>query len=145
LHPQWCNARYQDAKWDLDYTEYNLCTLPPRRITEIVERSIAYLRTVLEASDFTPFSFRAGNWLFQPTSAAARVLRENGIRIDSSVFKGGRQHKHNLDYRRAIKNGYYWTFGDDVTVPDPRGGLLEIPIHPKMVAFWQMITAKRIV
>ncbi len=129
LHPQWCNARYQDNKWDLDYTEYNLCTLSERRITEIVGRSIAYLRKALEAPGFTPLSFRAGNWLFQPTAAAARVLTEHGIKIDSSVFKGGRQHKHKLDYRRAIKNGYYWMFGDDVTIPDPAGSTRNSDLH----------------
>src|SRR5437773_2282495 len=144
LHPQWCNARYQGAKWDLDYTEYNLCTLSQRRITEIVERSIAYLRKVLEAPDFTPLSFRAGNWLFQPTATAARVLTEHGIKIDSSVFKGGLQHKHKLDYRRALKNGYYWMFGDDVAVRDPGGLLIEIPIYTDMVPFWKMMTAKRL-
>ena len=99
LHPQWCNARYQDNRWNLDYTEYNLCTLPEQRITEIVGRSIAYLRKVVDVPDFTPLSFRAGNWLFQPTATAARVLAKHGIKVDSSVFKGGRQHKHNLDYR----------------------------------------------
>jgi hypothetical protein len=144
LHPQWCNARYQGDKWDLDYAEYNLCTLSRRRITEIVSRSIAYLRDVLEAPDFTPLSFRAGNWLFQPTAKAARVLLEHGIKIDSSVFKGGRQHKHKLDYRRTLKNGYYWMFGDDVTIPDRDGPLLEIPIYTTMVPFWKMITAKRV-
>ena len=144
LHPQWCNARYQDNRWNLDYTEYNLCTLPEQRITEIVGRSIAYLRKVVDVPDFTPLSFRAGNWLFQPTAAAARVLAKHGIKVDSSVFKGGRQHKHNLDYRPAINNGDYWRFGDDVTIPDPAGSLLEIPIYTRMVPFWQMITAKRV-
>ncbi len=144
LHPQWCNARYQDNRWNLDYMEYNLCTLPEQRITEIVGRSIAYLRKVVDVPDFTPLSFRAGNWLFQPTAAAARVLAKHGIKVDSSVFKGGRQHKHNLDYRLAINNGDYWRFGDDVTIPDPAGSLLEIPIYTRMVPFWQMITAKRV-
>ena len=144
LHPQWCNARYENRKWNLDYTEYNLCTLPEKRIAEIVDRSIAYLRDVLSAPDFTPLSFRAGNWLFQPTASAARVLAERGIKIDSSVFKGGRQHRHHLDYRRAIKNGYYWMFGDDVTIPDPAGPLFEIPIYTKLVPFWKMATSKRL-
>ena len=144
LHPQWCNARYQNDKWNLDYTEYNLCTLSERRITEIVGGSIAYLRDVLGIPDFTPLSFRAGNWLFQPTAVAARVLAMHDVKIDSSVFKGGRQHKHNLDYRRAIKNGYYWMFGDDVTRPDSTGPLLEIPIYTRMVPFWKMATSKRI-
>jgi hypothetical protein len=144
LHPQWCNGRYEDGKWTLDYTEYNLCTLPERRIAEIVGGSIAYLRDVLDAPEFTPFSFSAGNWLFQPTATVARILAEHGIKIDSSVFKGGRQHKHKLDYLRAIDNGYYWMFGDDVTIPDSKGPLLENPIYTRMVPFWKMITTKRL-
>ncbi len=71
LHPQWCNARYERGAWVLDYREYNLCTLPRPRIAEIVEGSLAYLRHVVGRSDFTPLSFRAGNWLFQPTQTAA--------------------------------------------------------------------------
>jgi hypothetical protein len=144
LHPQWCNAQYHQGKWELDYDEYNLCTLPESRISEIVGHSIAYLRRVLDAPDFTPLSFRAGNWLFQPTATAARVLAQHGIKIDSSVFKGGRQHKHKLDYRRASDNGYYWKFSNDVTTPDSAGPLLEIPIYTTMVPFWKMATPKRI-
>lgn len=144
LHPQWCNARYYNGKWELDYREYNLCELPKKRIAEIVDRSITYLRTVLETSDFTPLSFRAGNWLFQPTQTVANVLAERGIKVDSSVFKGGLQHQHKLDYRGALRNGYYWKFSDRVDIPDPGGALLEVPIHTQMVPFWEMLTAKRI-
>jgi hypothetical protein len=144
LHPQWCNAQYQNGAWALDHTEYNLCPLGMDRINEIVEGAIAYLRSVVSAPAFTPISFRAGNWLFQPTRTLARVLANHNIKIDSSVFKGGLQHEHNLDYRRAVSNGYYWTFRDDVTRRDPAGPLLEIPIHTRMVPFWKMVTAKRI-
>jgi hypothetical protein len=144
LHPQWCNARYVTGKWELDYAEYNLCTLPESRIAEIIDESISYLRDILHAPSFVPLSFRAGNWLFQPTNKIARILAQYGIKIDSSVFKGGRQHKHGLDYRRANNNGYYWTFGDDVTIPDPSGFMLEIPIYTRMVPFYQMFTTKRV-
>src|SRR5947207_2564653 len=44
LHPQWFNARHEDRRWILDYSEYNLCTLSRTRIVQIVDRSIAYLR-----------------------------------------------------------------------------------------------------
>ena len=144
LHPQWCRARYQLGNWRLDASEYNLCPLGYERINEIVEQAIAYLRDILDAPDFNPLSFRAGNWLFQPTATAAQVLAEHGVKIDSSVFKGGRQHKHKLDYRRATKNGYYWPFADDVTVPDPQGPLLEIPIYTTMIPFWKMLHSKTV-
>jgi hypothetical protein len=143
LHPQWCNARHERDTWVLDYSEYNLCTLPRPRISEIVEKSIDYLREAVGRPDFTPLSFRAGNWLFQPTETAASVLTEKGIRIDSSVFKGGVQHSHTLDYRAALKNGYYWSFRQDVTQPDSNGSCLEVPIYTELVPFWRMPTSKR--
>lgn len=144
LHPQWYNARYGSGKWLLDYSEYNLCTLPRERIAHIIQRSVAYLKNILGKSDFTPLSFRAGNWLFQPTRDAALVLAELGIKVDSSVFKGGLQHQLKLDYRPSLRNGYYWPFMDYVDVPDQNGLLLELPIHTQMVPFWKMVTTKRI-
>lgn len=144
LHPQWYNARYRNRKWQLDYDEYNLCRLSRPRIEELVDRGIAYLRNMLASRVFTPLAFRAGNWLFQPTAAAAEVLVERGIKVDSSVFKGGLQHRHQLNYRPAIGNGFYWRFQRDVNKPDDNGALLEMPIYTQMVPFWQMLTAKRL-
>jgi hypothetical protein len=144
LHPQWYNGRYENGKWRLDFDEYNLCTLPPDLIKKIVGRSVEYLRKMLGLTDFAPFSFRAGNWLFQPTQILAKVLADQGFKVDSSVFKGGLQRQYKLDYRRALKNDYCWPFMDDVNVPDPRGALIEFPIYTKMVPLWKLPTAKRI-
>lgn len=144
LHPQWYKGRYENGRWLLDYSEYNLCTLPRERIVQIVDRSIAYFRNVLGVSDFTPLSYRAGNWLFQPTRTTANVLAERGIKVDSSVFKGGLQHQYKLDYRQALRNGYYWRFQSDANMLDPNGALIEIPIYTIMVPCWNMLTAKRI-
>jgi hypothetical protein len=144
LHPQWYNAQRENGRWLLDYDEYNLCTLPKARIAEIVDRAIAWLRTVTGEADYAPLAFRAGNWLFQPTQPAAGILAERGVKVDSSVFKGGLQHQHKLDYRRSLRNGYYWKFREQVDVPDPDGTFLELPIYTQMVPFWKMLTAKRI-
>lgn len=144
LHPQWYNARFENGKWHLDYDEYNLCTLPQERIIKIVARSIEYLRELLNAADFVPFSFRAGNWLFQPAHNVGKALVDHGVKVDSSIFKGGLQHQHKIDYRRALKNGYYWPFADDVNVPNPQGALVEFPIYAEMVPIWKLLTAKRI-
>ena len=143
LHPQWANARYEKGQWLLDLREYNLCTLSRERIVEIVDRSLSYMRHVVDEAQFTPSSFRAGNWLFQPTKTAAGVLAGRGIKIDSSVFKGGLQRKNRLDYRKSQGNGYFWSFGDDVNKPDPAGTLIEVPIYSEMVAPWRMATSKR--
>jgi hypothetical protein len=144
IHPQWYSGRCENGKWFLDNSEYNLCTLPRERIAQIAERSISYLRGVLSEPDYIPLSFRAGNWLFQPTSVAAAVLAEKGIKIDSSVFKGGLQRGQKLDYRRALRNGYYWKFSHDVNEPNTEGSWVELPVYTEMVPFWRMLTSKRV-
>lgn len=143
LHPQWANAHFENGEWKLDLSEYNLCQLSPIRIKEIVDKALAYMKYLAGDSQFVPLSFRAGNWLFQPTKAAANVLNQAGICIDSSVFKGGLQRKNKLDYRRALNNGYFWSFSDDVNKPDPSGKMTEVPIYSEMVAPWKMATSKR--
>jgi len=144
MHPQWYQARFENGRWFMNYDEYNLCVLPRDRILNLVDRSIAYLRKATGDPSFKPLSFRAGNWLFQPTQTAASVLAEQGVRVDSSVFKGGRQLQHRLNYRRALANGYAWPFSADVNVPDPQGALTEYPIHTRMVPPWKILTDKRI-
>lgn len=144
LHPQWYNAQHRGGRWELDYSEYNLCTLPTDRIGDIVGSALEYLRYLTRNRQFVPLSFRAGNWLFQPTEKAADILSQQGIRIDSSVFKGGVQHDHKLDYRPSANNGYYWSFSSDVNVPDTTGAWLEIPIHCEMVPSWKLATGKRL-
>jgi hypothetical protein len=144
VHPQWCNATYRDGRWRLDYREYNLCTLARSRMVEIVDQSIEYLRRTLDDPGYTPTSFRAGNWLFQPTAVLAQVLADKGIRVDSSVYKGGVQRALGLDYRKAGGNGHAWKFGQEVNVPDPDGILLEIPTYTELVVPWAMLTRKRL-
>jgi hypothetical protein len=144
IHPQWCKAHFEDGKWVLDNSEYNLCALSEDRIAEIIDGSIEYLSEFLGNLNFKPNSFRAGNWLFQPTKTVARVLVNRGIKVDSSVFKGGVQHQHKLDYRIAKKNGYFWKFQEKVNTPDNSGELLEVPIYTQMVPFWKLITTKRV-
>lgn len=144
LHPQWYNARFEKNRWMLDYSEYNLCTLTNERIAQLIKRALSYFKKILGDSDFNPISFRAGNWLFQPSKIVAKELAAHGIKIDSSVFKGGIQHKYSLDYRKSLKNGYFWKFSDDINCQDSKGILLEIPIYTKMVPIWKVPSSSSI-
>lgn len=144
LHPQWYNGNYKNGIWELDNLEYNLCILSEQRIGQIVDQAINYVQSVLADSTYKPFSFRAGNWLFQPTQPAAKILFSRGIKIDSSVFKGGLQRQNNLDYRPAVKNEYFWKFQNDVNKMVNSGEIMEIPIYSEMVPPWRMVTRKRV-
>jgi hypothetical protein len=144
IHPWWYGGTFERGGWDFDDREYNLCKLPDGRIREIVDRSIAYLRSVLGEPDFRPFAFRAGHLIFQPTQPLAGILAERGVKADSSVYKGGLWRRHRLNYRPALKNGDFWTFSDDAARADSRGALLEVPVYAKMVPVWRMFTSKRV-
>lgn len=144
LHPQWYNARLDGSRWVLDYSDYNLCLLERVKIKEIVQQGLNFLRRVTEDEAFVPFCFRAGNWLFQPSSTAAAVLAQGGVKIDSSVFRGGLLHEYQVDYRGAPGKPAYWLFKDDAAVPDSDGIMLEIPIYTRMAPFWKMATGKRL-
>jgi hypothetical protein len=144
LHPWWANARYEAGHWHLDWSERNIGTLEPGRVEAIVSGAIRYLREALDDPRFTPLAFRAGQWAIQPTPVIVSVLARHGVRVDSTVFKGGRVHGLDLDYRPAVANGGLWRFGNDVNVPDPDGQLCEVPIHTQLVPFWQMLGRKRL-
>jgi hypothetical protein len=60
------------------------------------------------------------------------------------VFKGGLLRGLGVDYRRSLQNGDYWRFEADVNEPDPRGSLVEVPIHSVMVPFWKVPTGNRL-
>lgn len=143
IHPQWFDARYENGKWALNYGEYNLCTLPEEKIRSYIGNSISYLKGIVSHEGYSPVSYRAGNWLMQPSVSISRVLVQSGIMVDSSVFKGGVLRSHNLDYRPSLKNGYWWRFHEDINEPDTAGKLVEIPIFTRMVPPWKMYSAKR--
>ena len=144
LHPWWANARYESGRWRMAWSERNIGALEPDRVEAIVSGAIRYLREALDDPHFTPLSFRSGQWAIQPTAVIANVLARRGIRLDSSVFKGGRVHGLGLDYRPALGNGGFWRFGNDVNVTERNGPLWEVPIHTELVPFWRMLGRKRL-
>lgn len=144
IHPQWYKGRFQNGQWILNYDEYNLCLQPEERISEIIKRAIQFLRDKLDDPVFTPLAYRGGNWLMSPSEIIAKILYNQGVRIDSSVFKGGYQYNTGLDYRRAPAGLHYWRFSNDVLTPDPEGKILEIPLYTKMIPVWKFIYGKRL-
>jgi len=144
MHPWWANAKYVDGRWRFDWSERNICTLEPARAEAIVTGAIRYLRDSLVDPQFTPLSFRNGLWVMQPTPLLGNLLVRHGVRVDSSVFKGGRIRALGLDYGPAHKNDGFWRFSSDVNVPDSDGMLWEIPIYTQQVPFWHMLGRKRL-
>ena len=143
IHPQWFNGKYIDNKWVLDYEEYNLSLLDMNKIYLYVKSCISYLRQIIGINSYSPVAFRAGGWLIQPSSNITKVLKNNNIRIETSVFNGGIQRNYKLDFTKYPKNLKYWSYSEDVLMPDIKGDIFEIPIYTEMVYFWKMYSKKR--
>lgn len=140
LHSWWANAKYINGRWQLDYSQANLCNMPDYKIKEIISRGLVILRQLINDSQYQPIVFRNGLWIMQPTKEITKILNEFNLKIDSTLFKGGRIRKYNVDYRPSVRNQYYWRILDDVNKHQDDGLLLEVPIYTELVPFWKMIS-----
>ena len=93
LHASYFNARRENGRWQQDWSEYNFAGLPLERLNELVRIGKKYLETLLKPVNprYECIAFRAANWSVSPSRNVVRALVQNGIGIDTSVFKHGRR------------------------------------------------------
>ena len=131
LHPQRLNAKYIDGKWELDYTQWAISSLPTTTIREVVKEGKEHLERLLKVSDqgFECIAFRAGSYCIEPSEFVIEGLLASGMLCDSSVTKGMRDPRF-YDYRDAESNILPWFASPrEVKYQGLKSeGLLEIPI-----------------
>jgi len=126
IHPHWEDSRWDGARWVMDTRRFRL---PDFGATEIDRIVGAYADAIASVASRKPRAYRAGGFCAQPFGKLAPALARQGIRIDSSVYPGGRSISatHAYDYRSAPRSGL-WRFSDDPARPDPAGAFVEVPI-----------------
>ena len=144
LHPQWVGAQFRNGSWELDFSKINICKIPHAERDALIEDSIAFLRNSVQDKMFCPATFRSGLWLMQPTLPIVESLEKFNIPLDSSMFKGGFNRINGLNYRAALREKKkFWRIENDITVSDPGGRILEIPIYSEMVWSYKMLSSDR--
>ena len=148
LHSSYFNARYEGGRWVQDWSEYNFAGLSLARLNEIVRIGREYLEALLKPvlHTYECVAFRAGNWAVNPSRNVICALHDNGIRIDTSVFKDGRRTGIvNFDYSHAYSDLVPWRVtDDDICLRDDGGKLLEIPIYSERRWVGAFVTPSRI-
>ncbi|HRT07699.1 MAG TPA: hypothetical protein P5233_04840 [Candidatus Paceibacterota bacterium] len=148
LHASYFNSRYEQGRWQQDWSEYNFAALEAERLNQIVRLGKDYLETLLRPvwPAYECFVFRAANWAVSPSQNVVRALVANGIRIDTSVFKyGRRQGRVNFDYTTACSNLKPWRVDErDICREDPDGRLLEVPIYAERRRLGAFLTLQRL-
>ena len=81
----------------------------------------------------------------QPSADIVRALREQGIRIDTSVFKhGSRTGLVRFDYQDAFSDLVPWPVDPtEICRADPQGELWEVPIYCENRPIWDFLSVAR--
>lgn len=145
IHPHWQDSFYDGTEWEMDVKRYKLADFSKEEAAEIIQ---VYTHTLAEASGQKITAYRAGGWCMQPFSHIAQALKENGILIESSVFKGGhfQTDLYAYDFRKCPP-GSRWRFSDDPCVEDKNGYFTELPISNYTLSplfFWKLFALGRI-
>jgi hypothetical protein len=147
IHSSYFNARYQDGRWLQDWSEYDFANLPIERMQWMVGICKEFLERQLRLADpnYRCIAFRAANWSTNPSRNVAQALLANNIKIDTSVFKGGRrQGIVNFDYTSAHHRLLPWPANpDDICRFDAGSELWEFPIYSEDRRLGAFITPNR--
>lgn len=133
FHSSYVEAEYTHNHWKQNWEEFDLASLPYSRICDLINMGKKFLEEVLVPvkADYACYVFRAVNWSMQPSKNIVRALIENGLTIDTSVFKYGRRTgRVNFDYTHVPSDLVPWRVSElDICQRDPDGKLHEVPIY----------------
>lgn len=133
IHPHWENSFYkgsngysENGKWVINTEQYKLSDFAAEQIDDIVAR---YKEVLVNITGKEIFAYRAGGWCIQPFDIFKEPLYKNGIWLDSTVFKNGRNfsHTHRFNFSNC-PNKTKWRFHDDPLVENINGEFVEVPI-----------------
>ena len=149
LHSSYFGASHDRGRWSQDWSEVpHFASLPYDRMLEMVRVGKEFLENLLRPVDTTYRcqAFRAANWSVSPSRNVVRALVENGIFIDTSVFKGGcRQGRVTFDYSGAHDHMRPWPASpDDICRCDTDSQLWEFPIYTEQRSILGFISVNRL-
>lgn len=145
IHPHWEDSFYNGREWVMHVNRYKLADFSKEEAASIITSYTTLLR---EISGQPVNAYRAGGWCMQPFSHIAEALHQNGIRIDSSVFKGGyfQSDLYAYDFRNC-PSAELWRFNEDPCVKEANGRFLELPISNYTLSplfFWKLFILGRL-
>ncbi len=145
IHPHWEDSYHDGENWKMNVSRYKLANFSKSEASEIIR---TYKQTLEETAQASVSAFRAGGWCMQPFDHISDALFEAGIRIESSVFRGGyfRTDLYDYDFRNCPDAGL-WRFDDDPCEAVSGGRFWELPISDYQLPpwfFWQLFTHGRL-
>ena len=148
IHSSYFNARFENGKWKKCWDDYNLANLSYERINEIVSITKKFLENTLTEVDkeYRCNIFRAANWAMMPSGNIISALKNNGIKIDTSVFKyGKRKGLVSFDYTESPSDAIPWIADNtNILIRNSLGEIYEFPIFSENMPLWSFFSFSRI-
>ncbi|EKE26444.1 MAG: hypothetical protein ACD_4C00288G0002 [uncultured bacterium (gcode 4)] len=141
IHPHWYTSNIIDGKWNFGNENYRIHSFGfgnamKVNANSIVAESTEYLNSLLRQVDsqYSCIAYRAGGFCIQPETELFKILKKNGILIDSSVCKGIYKDSgiHYYSYFNLPKEINWWFApekGIGVSVErDIENNMFEVPV-----------------
>lgn len=105
IHPNWLCSKYCQDHWEFDNKSYRIHYFDESKNCEhsmesIIDYGVNYLKDTLCPSmdEYQCIAYRAGGFAIQPHSKLFRVLRKQGVYLDSSVVVNDKLDKALCSY-----------------------------------------------
>ncbi len=145
IHPHWEDSFHTGENWQMVTDRYKLVDFSDQEIDEIVTE---YAEILGRWTNRPIQSYRAGGWCLQPFNRIQKSLKKIRIKLDSTVFGGGKFTAGNYYYDfTSIPTKSTWRFSDDLCVEDVKGEFLEYPIsnyYYSVFFFWRLFLLGRL-
>jgi hypothetical protein len=143
VHPHWEGTIYEAGEWRFDLARYRLDGFSDEAALDIFAR---YITAITEITERPISAFRAGGWCIQPFAKCHAAFERFGIRIDSTVYAGGKNSTASewYDFTDAPELDW-WRFHTDPCRNEVDGKFVEIPITSHRVPptlFWRLALTK---
>ncbi|MBK6526538.1 MAG: hypothetical protein IPG07_13945 [Crocinitomicaceae bacterium] len=145
IHPHWEDSTHNGTDWVMNTDRYKLVDFSDEEIEKIV---LEYQQILKEITQKPVNIYRAGGWCLQPFSRIQKAFEKANLKLDSSVFVGGKFTSGNYfyDFTNTPQTSI-WKFSNDLCVEDPNGAFLEYPISSykySSIFFWKLFLNGRL-
>ncbi len=133
LHPQWVDAIWTENCWKVNMNKWRLGDyegVGDNSLVNLLKRGKETIE-VLIGNGYQCEVLRAGGYNVQPSQALVKAMREAGLKIDSSIYPGGKETGSLSKYDYTTINadlGFWYCDKTLETVCAGKSDVIEMPI-----------------
>lgn len=145
IHPHWEDVTHNGNEWEMVVDRYKLTDFEEAEIKTIV---LEYKEILKRWTGKEVHSYRAGGWCLQPFKKIEKAFQQANIKLDSTVFPGGKFTAGNYYYDfTKTPNKDKWRFQSNLCTVNENGNFWEYPISNyfyQPLFFWRLFLLGRL-